>query len=278
MTSATQRQVEHLHKEIAKLHKKDADLATHEANLAARVSRANAAVNRATNANTVQSKLREIEGLSKRTDLIKRERSEIARKLADRAAKLHNAQRRQTRDDDRRQQRLLEDQRQLLREQQQSGRHSMNDISTLSRSNISLVSSERSDFFISHASEDKGGFVQRLAEILQEKGCVIWYDDVSLKPGDSLRRSIDAGLAGTRFGIVVLSKHFFRKEWPQRELDGLVAREVGGEIRIFPIWHEISKDEVARHSPTLADKVALNTSLQTVEEIASELYGMLGER
>ena len=35
--------------------------------------------------------------------------------------------------------------------------------------------------------------------------------------------------------------------------------------RILPIWH---KDEVARYSPTLADKVALNTSLRGVEEIA----------
>lgn len=96
-----------------------------------------------------------------------------------------------------------------------------------------------------------------------------------MKVGDSLRRNIDAGLASSRFGVVVFSEHFFRKEWPNRELDGLVTREVQGETRILPIWHKVSKDDVARYSPTLADKVALNTSLKAIEEIADELMNMI---
>ena len=93
--------------------------------------------------------------------------------------------------------------------------------------------------------------------------------------GDSLRRKIDQGLANSRFGIVVLSKHFFSKEWPQKELDGLLSLEVEGGTRILPIWHEISKDEVARHSPMLADKIALNTSLKSTSEIAADLYDLV---
>lgn len=53
------------------------------------------------------------------------------------------------------------------------------------------------------------------------------------------------------------------------------ALEVGGQTRILPIWHKVSKDEVATYSPILADKVALNTSLKTVKEIAEELYNLL---
>lgn len=77
--------------------------------------------------------------------------------------------------------------------------------------------------------------------------------------GDSLRRSIDRGLHDSRFGIVVLSHAFFSKEWPQKELDGLVAREVDGTKVILPIWHRISREEVLRYSPTLADKKAAST-------------------
>jgi hypothetical protein len=133
------------------------------------------------------------------------------------------------------------------------------------------------DVFISHASEDKEGFVRPFAEKLTAAGVTPFYDEMSLTWGDSLRRRIDQGLARSRFGIVVLSKNFFSKEWPQRELDGLVALEIQGQSRILPIWHEVSKDEVARFSPPLADKVALNTSLLSIDEIVAKLLPLCGK-
>ena len=84
------------------------------------------------------------------------------------------------------------------------------------------------DAFISHASEDKE-FVRPLADALRARHLSIWYDEFTLLLGDSLRRSIDRGLARSKYGIVILSKKFFEKEWPQKELDGLVAREVDGK-------------------------------------------------
>jgi hypothetical protein len=91
------------------------------------------------------------------------------------------------------------------------------------------------DAFISHASEDKDGLVRALAETLRALGATIWYDEFSLKLGDSLMSSIDKGLAQSRCGIVVLSRHLISKRWPQRELQGLVAREVSGHSTILPI-------------------------------------------
>ena len=54
-----------------------------------------------------------------------------------------------------------------------------------------------------------------------------------------------------------------------------ITLEIQGRSRILPIWHKVSLDEVARYSPTLADKVALNTSLKNVDEIADELFGLV---
>lgn len=116
------------------------------------------------------------------------------------------------------------------------------------------------DVFISHATEDKEPFVRELAEALQAEGLRVWYDKFTLKVGDSLRRSIDEGLALSRFGVVVLSPYFFAKKWPQLELDGLVAREIMGRKVILPIWHNINPDEVRRFSPTLADRIAVKSS------------------
>jgi hypothetical protein len=78
-------------------------------------------------------------------------------------------------------------------------------------------------------------------------------------------------LANSRFGIVILSRSFFAKGWPQYELDGLVTRSVSGEQTLLPLWHEITKDEVVAHSPSLADKIARSTTQFTIAEIAEEI-------
>ncbi|MEM1223898.1 MAG: TIR domain-containing protein, partial [Verrucomicrobiota bacterium] len=106
------------------------------------------------------------------------------------------------------------------------------------------------DAFISHASEDKKELVRPLASALKEKGLRIWYDESTLTLGDSLRRAIDQGLVKSRFGIVVLSPSFFRKNWPQYELDGLVERELSEGKVILPLWHRVTKDEVMGFSPS----------------------------
>jgi hypothetical protein len=103
----------------------------------------------------------------------------------------------------------------------------------------------------------------------------VWYDEFELRIGDSLRRKIDAGIARSRFGIVVLSKPFFAKGWPQYELDGLVTRAVSGKQILLPLWHGISKDEVIANSPSLADKVALRTADYTIEQIADEITSVV---
>lgn len=131
------------------------------------------------------------------------------------------------------------------------------------------------DVFISHASEDKELLVRPLAEALRDAGLSVWYDEFELRIGDSLRRKIDSGLANSRFGIVVLSQAFFSKGWTNYELDGLVTRAVTGEQVLLPIWHNVSKQEVIRYSPSLADKLARNTAMHTVDEIAAEIAAVV---
>ncbi len=113
------------------------------------------------------------------------------------------------------------------------------------------------DVFISYASEDRP-LAQELADALEEEGLKVWYDETVLKLGDSLRRSIDRGLAESRYGLVILSPAFFAKSWTQYELDGLVTRDLVTKT-ILPVWHNVDRKLVARYSPTLADRVAVST-------------------
>ena len=132
------------------------------------------------------------------------------------------------------------------------------------------------DVFISHASEDKESFVNALVGELKKRNLKVWVDVLCIKWGDSLRKAIDEGLKKSRFGIVVISKHFIDKGWTQYELDGLFEREMTQRKVILPIWHNITKAEVQDFSPSLAGRKALITSEMTPSDIADELVSLLG--
>ncbi|MEK6736294.1 MAG: DUF1883 domain-containing protein [Pseudomonadota bacterium] len=154
----------------------------------------------------------------------------------------------------------------------------LSEIPSLVRRDIPLLTdtgTEIHDVFISHASEDKDDFVRPLANALIEQGLSVWYDEMTLRIGDSLRQKIDKGLANSRVSLVVLSPSFIKKGWTNYELDGIVTRTVSGEQVLLPIWHNITKQQVVDFSPSLADKVARSTATHTIEEIAQEIAELI---
>lgn len=122
------------------------------------------------------------------------------------------------------------------------------------------------DVFISHATEDKEAVAEPLSRALMKAGVSVWYDAFTLKVGDSLMSSIDFGLRKSKFGVVILSQAFFKKDWPQRELHALAQKQSASQKVILPIWHDVTAEEVRDHFLLLADVVALKWSdgIQTV--------------
>ena len=68
-----------------------------------------------------------------------------------------------------------------------------------------------------------------------------------------------------------------RLPWTEYELNGMITKEMNGHKVILPIWHKVTKNEVINYSPALADKLALNTSIHTVEEIVTSLKDLLND-
>lgn len=130
------------------------------------------------------------------------------------------------------------------------------------------------DVFISHANEDKTDFVRPLANELKALGLEVWFDEFSLSLGDSLNRSITKGLSESQFGLVILSKNFFNKEWPKKELDALATREITEGKVILPIWHGVSLYDIQKFSPILADKLAIDSS-NGVEYVAKKIFEII---
>ncbi|MCC8067440.1 MAG: TIR domain-containing protein [Clostridiales bacterium] len=137
------------------------------------------------------------------------------------------------------------------------------------------VMEKECDFFISHASEDKEIVAEPLAKALISRGARVWLDKYAMTVGDSLRQSIDDGLAHSRYGVVILSEIYFKKFWTGKELNGLFAKQEDGEKVILPVWHNISKDTVKQYSPILADMLALKTADFTIDEIADQFVQLI---
>ena len=130
---------------------------------------------------------------------------------------------------------------------------------------------EKCDVFICHASADKKVFVRPLAEALCRLGVTVWYDEFSLHLGDSVSQQIDKGIAAAKFGVVVISRAFIGRPWPEHELRGLVSRDVEEDLRILPIWYGVSKRTVMEWSPSLCDKFAIDTQRDGAQEAAIKI-------
>ena len=96
------------------------------------------------------------------------------------------------------------------------------------------------DLFVSYASEDRVGFVLSLVDALRKCGVTIWFDQNELALGDSLRESINTGLAQSRFTVLVLSRHSLAKNWPRQEWDAVLALEEDGRKRVLPLIYGVS--------------------------------------
>lgn len=135
------------------------------------------------------------------------------------------------------------------------------------------------DFFICHASEDKDSFVTELVEALRNERVKVWYDELSIQIGDSIRKKIEEGISCSRHGVVVLSPHFLRKKkWTEHELDGLFAIEdPDGERKILPIWYNVTEEEVKKYSAPLAMRSAARCD-EGLPKVVEKIIGILGPR
>jgi len=280
--SSRQNEVARHQKSLADLQKKLADESKKEATKTDEINRIERSITKSTSISTLRSKQQQITRAMSAIADIQKKKADISKKIADANTKLHKAQEDLRKEEEKERKKIQVAEKNREREQLSHQRSITQEL----RSQYSLKSNAvpnsprivKYDVFVSHASEDKEEFVKPLVEALQGAGYKVWYDEFTLKVGDSLRRSIDNGLKNSRYGIVVFSNAFFAKNWTQYELDGLVTREMEGHKVILPIWHMVSKNQVQNYSPTLADKKAINSSLSTIEEIVVQLADVLDEK
>ncbi|EAR7753307.1 TIR domain-containing protein [Salmonella enterica] len=283
--------INRIQKDIASLQKQLSDEQRKEAQLSGKINQIKRSVTKSTSLSTLNSKMSEISRHKNDISRCNSKKADINKKITAKTGDLHRYQLQLIKEQENDQKKRIAAQKKLEKEQLDYQKKITRELKSQKRAispshkfNRPVINksdetediTESYDVFISHATEDKDSFVRPLAELLRAKGINVWYDEFSLGWGKSLRKTIDYGLANSRFGVVVLSKSFIKKDWTEYELNGLTAREMSGENQvILPIWHEVSKSDILKFSPTLVDKMALNTSINTIDEIAEQLESLL---
>lgn len=283
--SIYQNKVAKLTTDIASLSKKLTAERGKEARKGGEITRIERSITKSTSPSSLRTKKNNADRLRQELAEVQNNASALQGKIANKTKELHIAQQRlqkeEARQDKKRRAEELRHGR-ILTQEVRTRHHiqALQDRVLVEFPDYEMVpdgeGNDQYDIFISHASQDKEDFVEPLAGLLRDMGFRVWYDDFVLKVGDGLRRSIDRGVASSTYGLVVLSPHFFAKAWPQHELDGLTAREIAGRKKlVLPVWHNIGHKDVLEYSPSLADKIALDTQRMTLEEIAEAIAEVL---
>ncbi|WP_020211236.1 toll/interleukin-1 receptor domain-containing protein [Flavobacterium rivuli] len=152
---------------------------------------------------------------------------------------------------------------------------------------IKKMEIEKPIAFISHDLRDKELIAKRLALGLNSRLCYVWYDEYSLKIGDSLRESIEDGIKNAQKCILILTKNYLNNPgWGKREFDSIFTREmIYNERIVLPIWFDVTKEEIYEYSPSLADTFALvwpspqnkneDVYKQEIEQIISKIHSAI---
>jgi TIR domain len=136
-------------------------------------------------------------------------------------------------------------------------------------------SSTRPLGFLSHDSRDKDNVARPLALELGRLLCPVWFDEYSLKVGDSLSESIDRGIREAPKCILILSPNFLANPgWSKAEFKAIMNRHIAEGSVILPVWHNVTRNDVYGYSSFLVDIVASDTS-KGLDAVARDLSTVL---
>lgn len=265
--SQIESKIKSLQTELARLNRQNTDESRKEAKARENIRRKQKTITKNTSLASLKAKQRSIASETDKAEKARKKQTEILEKIGKKKAELAKQQGLLQKEQDKEFKSLTDRHDSLIEMQRKS-------VSEADAMQIAALGKDF-DFFISHAWEDKEAVAKPLADALIAKGAKVWLDKYAMTVGDSLRQSIDDGLAHSRYGIVILSEIYFKKFWTGEELNGLFAKQEDGKKVILPVWHNISKDKVKEYSPILADMFALKTADFTIDELAEEFIKLV---
>lgn len=128
--------------------------------------------------------------------------------------------------------------------------------------------------FVSHNKTDKAT-ARLIAAALVETGVNVWFDEWSLRPGESIVGGIDNGLSHCDVFVLIWSKHSKQSNWVGTELRAAINRRVGDQsFRLIPV----PTDETPLPALVAEYKGFCLSTIPDLRRIAAEIAGVSDAR
>lgn len=124
---------------------------------------------------------------------------------------------------------------------------------------IGLIGNTPLEFkiFLGHASEQKESIVEPLHAELNKLNISSFKDSDQINWGDSLTKIINHALANSQYFLAIISADSINKNWPDKEMNAAISREIAGKQVIIPLFVGTDTDvEILKnHYPLIDDKL-----------------------
>lgn len=127
--------------------------------------------------------------------------------------------------------------------------------------------------FLSHASEDKGRFVNGFCDKLMGRGIDAWLDEREMLLGDDIIDKISEGIEKADAVIIILSKYSVDKPWVKKELNIAMMKSINSNLKIITI--RLDKCEVPTFlTPTKWQNIENIQDYQSeLDQIVASIFG-----
>jgi len=140
-----------------------------------------------------------------------------------------------------------------------------------------VLRTQAHDVFLCHAWPDRRADAKDVYDLLTEEEVLVWFSEVSLRPGTDMRVAIERGLVSSRMGIVLVTPAMLEKLSTDRsiatnELSALLRRNL-----LVPVMHGVTFEELDNVSPMLASRGGFSTAEEPMGDIAVKIAELVGE-
>ncbi len=126
------------------------------------------------------------------------------------------------------------------------------------------------DAFLCHAWADRKESAKELHDLLESAGVKVWFSEKDLGLGVPMMRAIDKGLANSKVGLVLVTPAMLERLPKESVADKELSALLAGN-RLIPIVHNTTYEALRNVSPLLASRSGLDTSEDSMAEIAEKI-------
>jgi hypothetical protein len=94
------------------------------------------------------------------------------------------------------------------------------------------------DVFVCHSSREKR-FARKMVKDITSQGYKVWFDEFTMRPGESMYEKIQLGIKNSLWFLIILSPRSVKSQWCRRELNNALQEEFErGRNYVVPILYK----------------------------------------